>query len=159
MDADGQHSHTEIPALFDEATMHPNAIISGMPIYGKDVPKSRLIGRYATHIWVWINTLSLDIKDSMCGFRIYPLEQTLKVIQNTPKLGLRMDFDIEVLVRAHWYGLKVRQIPVKVHYPIDGISHFDVLKDNIAITIMHTKLFFGMISIFPLLIYRKIRGN
>lgn len=159
IDADGQHDANEIPTLVKEAQDYPNAIISGMPVYGKDVPKSRLIGRYATHIWVWINTLSLDIKDSMCGFRIYPIALTLNVINKTPGLGLRMDFDIEVLVRAYWSGLKVRQIPVGVHYPLDGISHFDVIKDNIAISKMHTKLFFGMIPIAPKLIFRKLRGR
>jgi hypothetical protein len=37
------------------------------------VPKGRLYGRYATHVWIWINTLSFEIRDSMCGYRVYPL--------------------------------------------------------------------------------------
>ena len=41
------------------------AIIAGYPIYDESVPKLRLYARYLTHVWVWINTLSLAIKDSM----------------------------------------------------------------------------------------------
>ena len=47
-------------------------------IYGDDAPKSRVHGRKITNFWVAINTLSLGIKDAMCGFRVYPLEQLKK---------------------------------------------------------------------------------
>ena len=56
--------HT-LTAQLDEARAHPAAIINGRPIYDESVPKGRLIGRYATHVWVWINTLSLEIADAM----------------------------------------------------------------------------------------------
>lgn len=59
------------------------------------MPKGRLYGRYLTHFWVWVETLSLDIRDSMCGFRIYPLAAT-EALLRSEALGERMDFDIEV---------------------------------------------------------------
>ncbi|WP_305465292.1 glycosyltransferase family 2 protein [Photobacterium leiognathi] len=154
IDADGQHDLAALPKLLEESQAHPEALISGQPIYDDSVPKSRLYGRYATHIWVWIETLSFNIKDSMCGFRSYPIRPIVNVI-NHNKLGLRMDFDTEIMVRFYWDNGDIRFIDTKVIYPKDGISHFDALWDNVKISWMHTKLFFGMLPRIPKLIKRK----
>ncbi|WP_318459326.1 glycosyltransferase family 2 protein [Photobacterium leiognathi] len=154
IDADGQHDLTALPKLLEASQAHPEALISGQPIYDDSVPKSRLYGRYATHIWVWIETLSFNIKDSMCGFRSYPIRPIVNVI-NHNKLGLRMDFDTEIMVRFYWDNGDIRFIDTKVIYPEDGISHFDALWDNVKISWMHTKLFFGMLPRIPKLIKRK----
>nr|ABS59220.1 hypothetical protein [Photobacterium leiognathi] len=154
IDADGQHDLAALPKLLEASQAHPEALISGQPIYDDSVPKSRLYGRYATHIWVWIETLSFNIKDSMCGFRSYPIRPIVNVI-NHNKLGLRMDFDTEIMVRFYWDNGDIRFIDTKVIYPEDGISHFDALWDNVKISWMHTKLFFGMLPRIPKLIRRK----
>ncbi|PSV18912.1 acyltransferase [Photobacterium leiognathi subsp. mandapamensis] len=154
IDADGQHDLAALPKLLEASQAHPEALISGQPIYDDSVPKSRLYGRYATHIWVWIETLSFNIKDSMCGFRSYPIRPIINVI-NHNKLGLRMDFDTEIMVRFYWDNGDVRFIDTKVIYPENGISHFDALWDNVKISWMHTKLFFGMLPRIPKLIKRK----
>jgi glycosyltransferase involved in cell wall biosynthesis len=155
VDADGQHDLTKIPELIQLSEHNPGAIISGMPLYDETVPTNRKLWRYATHILVWIHTLSFEIKDSMCGFRIYPLRKTLEVIDSRGKFGQRMDFDIEILVRSQWAGLRVKQIPVGVRYPIDGVSHFQLFNDNFLITKMHFRLFFGMLINSPKLLFRK----
>ncbi|WP_305842713.1 glycosyltransferase family 2 protein [Photobacterium leiognathi] len=154
IDADGQHDLAALPKLLEESQAHPEALISGQPIYDDSVPKSRLYGRYATHIWVWIETLSFNIKDSMCGFRSYPIRPIVNVI-NHNQLGLRMDFDTEIMVRFYWDNGDIRFIDTKVIYPENGISHFDALWDNVKISWMHTKLFFGMLPRIPKLIKRK----
>lgn len=156
VDADGQHDLSKIPELIKLSEENPEKIISGMPVYDDSVPTNRKLWRYATHILVWIHTLSLEIKDSMCGFRIYPLRNTLEVIDSREKFGQRMDFDIEVLVRALWADLHIKQLPVGVKYPIDGVSHFQLFNDNFLITKMHFKLFFGMLMNSPKLLYRKL---
>src|SRR3546814_9671128 len=97
------------------------------------VPKSRLYGRYITHVWVWINTLSLRIRDSMLGFRVYPLAITLQ-IWRTQHVGRRMDFDTEIMVRLFWADVDVLSLPTRVTYPSDGVSHFDVWRDNLRIS-------------------------
>jgi hypothetical protein len=121
------------------------------------VPKARLYGRLLTHVWVWINTLSLAIKDSMCGFRVYPLADVVDVIDHA-RLGRRMDFDPEIAVRLVWRGLKVVNLPTPVSYPRDGVSHFDTLWDNVRISGMHARLFFGMLLRAPLLLWRRVAG-
>ncbi|GEK13867.1 glycosyltransferase family 2 protein [Aliivibrio fischeri] len=154
IDADGQHDLEALPKLIAESQDHPTALISGQPIYDESVPKSRLYGRYATHIWVWIETLSFAIKDSMCGFRSYPIGPTINVLERAV-LGRRMDFDTEIMVRMYWNETDIRFINTRVIYPEDGISHFDALWDNVKISWMHTKLFFGMLPRIPSLLKRK----
>ena len=155
IDADGQHAVADIAKFVQQARQHPMAMICGVPIYDASVPKKRLYGRYATHVWVWINTLSLAIADSMCGFRAYPLAATIAMLDRE-SVGLRMDFDIEIIVRLHWAGVPVRNLPTRVTYPLDGVSHFDLWRDNLRISKMHARLFFGMLWRAPRLLARRL---
>lgn len=157
-DADGQHNASDVPRLLALAAAHPEALVTGIPQYDASVPKSRLYGRYVTHVWVWINTLSLRIKDSMLGFRVYPLAATLQVWR-TQHVGRRMDFDTEIMVRLFWDGIDVLSLPTRVTYPSDGVSHFDVLRDNLRISRMHARLFVGMLWRAPRLLWRKLGGT
>jgi len=155
LDADGQHQAEDLPLMLAEAERYPDALISGQPLYDDSIPKSRLYGRYITHFWVWIETLSLSIRDSMCGFRVYPLAATLALCDRCA-IGQRMDFDTEIMVRLYWQGIHSRFIPTRVTYPASGLSHFDALYDNLRISWMHTRLFFGMLPRIPrLLAMRK----
>ncbi len=154
VDADGQHAIEDIPQLLALAQEHPTALISGQPIYDDSIPRSRLYGRWVTHVWVWIETLSLQLKDSMCGFRVYPVGPTLQLAQRVT-LGKRMDFDTEVMVRLWWQGNTSYFVPTRVTYPLDGLSHFDALKDNLRISRMHARLFFGMLPRIPSLLFRR----
>lgn len=157
IDADGQHDTADIPAFADASRNAPDAVICGIPAYDDSVPKARLYGRYATHVWVWINTLSLHLRDSMCGFRVYPL-QSLEKLLGEEVIGQRMDFDTEILVRLYWRGVRVEHLETRVTYPSDGVSHFDVWRDNLRISGMHTRLFFGMLRRFPGLLRGRISG-
>ncbi|MCU5775355.1 glycosyltransferase family 2 protein [Erwiniaceae bacterium BAC15a-03b] len=154
LDADGQHQIEDAPQMLAEARNYPDALISGQPVYDESVPKARLYGRYVTHFWVWIETLSLSLKDSMCGFRVYPLTPTLALMRQRA-IGQRMDFDTEIMVRLYWAGTPSRFLLTRVTYPQDGISHFDALHDNLRISWMHTRLFFGMLPRIPSLLRRK----
>ncbi|QGZ39043.1 glycosyltransferase involved in cell wall biosynthesis [Pseudoduganella flava] len=156
IDADGQHDTDDVPRFLAQGAARPDAVICGHPVYDESVPKARLYGRYATHIWVWINTLSFDIRDSMCGFRVYPLAAIHALAART-RLGKRMNFDTDVLVRLHWRGVAIVNVPTRVRYPEDGVSHFLVWRDNVLITGMHTALFLGMLPRMPLLLARKWR--
>ncbi|MBA3580862.1 MAG: glycosyltransferase family 2 protein [Gammaproteobacteria bacterium] len=156
VDADGQHAIEDATALLKMAESNPSALISGRPVYDESVPKHRLYARYLTHVLVWLNTLSLEIKDSMCGFRVYPISATLRLI-NEVRLGARMDFDTEVMVRLYWRNTSILQIPSRVIYPEDGQSHFNLINDNALITALHTRLFFGMLLRLPFLLMRLIK--
>ncbi|GGI54286.1 glycosyltransferase family 2 protein [Oxalicibacterium solurbis] len=158
IDADGQHRVEDIPGFLAAARQQPHAVIAGYPVYDESVPAIRLYGRYATHIWVWINTLSMEIRDSMCGFRVYPIAP-VTALAARQKLGGRMHFDTDILVRLFWDGISVVNLPTRVVYPADGVSHFRVWLDNILIARMHATLFFGMLPRIPRLLARKWRAQ
>jgi glycosyltransferase involved in cell wall biosynthesis len=157
IDADGQHDSADLGRLLEAAAAHPQAVVAGVPVYDRTVPKSRLYGRYLTHVWVWINTLSLEIRDSMCGFRIYPIAAALGAWAGH-RGDSRMEFDSEILVRMHWAGTPVISVPTRVTYPLDGVSHFRLWRDNLRISAMHTRLFFGMLLRLPRLLRRRLAG-
>lgn len=158
VDADGQHCVEDIPRFLQAARDAPGAVIVGCPVFGPDVPRHRLYGRYATHVMVWLNTLSFAIRDSMCGFRLYPLKPALQA-WGAMKSGRRMDFDSEILVRMFWAEVPVVNLETQVRYPSDGVSHFALWQDNLRISAMHTRLLFGMVWRLPRLVARRLKGH
>jgi glycosyltransferase involved in cell wall biosynthesis len=157
VDADGQHCVADVPRFLAAARAAPRAVVAGRPVYDESVPALRLYARYLTHVWVWINTLSLAIRDSMCGFRVYPVAPVLALARRR-RLGLRMNFDIEILVRLYWDGLAIVNLPTRVGYPDDGVSHFKAWTDNVLISRLHMTLFFGMLPRIPSLLVRAWRS-
>ncbi|AZD70883.1 glycosyltransferase family 2 protein [Pseudomonas chlororaphis] len=154
VDADGQHDLRDVDNFIATSRAHPEALVCGYPQYDASVPKGRFYARYLTHVWVWINTLSLQIPDSMCGFRVYPLPPVLALIDSV-KIGRRMDFDTDILVRLAWRNQPMRWLPTQVRYPVDGLSHFRLFHDNLLISSMHARLFFGMLLRAPLILWRR----
>lgn len=155
IDADGQHDAADVPLFIKAARAAPDAVVLGRPVYDASVPKARLYGRYLTHLWVWIETLSFTIRDAMCGFRMYPLASACALI-DAVDLPTRMDFDIEILVRLYWRHIRFIAIPTRVTYAADGVSHFDVFWDNVRISRCHTRLVVGMLLRLPTLLLHKI---
>ena len=141
----------------ETAFSNPDSLVAGYPVFDVDIPRIRFYGRYLTHFWVCINTLSFAIRDTMCGFRVYPLVAVVAMLKQE-KCGNRMDFDPEVIVRWYWRGGKVINLPTRVRYPTDGISHFDKWKDNLLISLMHARLFLGMLYRLPGMLWRRARG-
>ena len=157
IDADGQHDAETIPLLIEEARKNPQSLVGSVPKYDASVPKARKVGRKITNFWVHVETLSLKIPDAMCGLRIYPLAETVPVLSHIR--ALRMGFDIEILVRLSWRGVNMRFYPVRVLYPADGISNFRMFGDNAEISLVHMRLFLGMLVRIPKILYLKIRGK
>ncbi len=154
IDSDGQHSLDELETFIRISQKNPEALLSGKPVYDSSIPLMRKIGRWFTHIWVWIETLSFKISDSMCGFRIYPIQIALDTL-NRSSIGKRMDFDTEIMVRMFWDGTPVVMYPVRVSYPEGNHSNFNLFYDNWLITKMHTRLIFSMPAKLPSILFRR----
>ncbi|MDH5736722.1 MAG: glycosyltransferase family 2 protein [Gammaproteobacteria bacterium] len=155
IDSDGQYQANQITGLIEASRIHPESVISGFRSYSS-MPPNRRYGRMATDVWVWINTLSFTIKDSMCGLRLYPLDQSIKLIE-AAKIKPRMEFDTDILVKLYWNGLDIQHVSVIAGYNDCIESRFDLLNDNLRISLMHATHFFGMLRRLPLLLYRKLR--
>jgi glycosyltransferase involved in cell wall biosynthesis len=155
IDADGQHTLTDAVRFIDAARTFPGHLICGRPLFDDSIPAARFYGRYITHALVWLETLSFDIPDSMCGMRLYALEPFIALIEDT-KIGSRMDFDTEVLVHLHWRNVPILWLHTRVSYPLDGVSHYRMIGDNVLMIGLHVRLLLGMVLRSPRLLWRKI---
>jgi glycosyltransferase involved in cell wall biosynthesis len=156
IDADGQHDTGQARFFLEESAAHPSALVCSYPVYDDSAPAIRRKGRVVANTWTKIVTLSPDIKESMLGFRVYPVAPTLNLCRHS-YIDFRMGFDIEILVRLHWEKIPIIFHPVKVTYPADGISHFRPVRDNIRISWMYTRLCCGMLPRLPILLARKLK--
>ena len=130
LDADGQHDPADVPHFLDAIAVDPEALVLGAPLFDDSVPASRLYGRQLSRVMVWATTASFDVTDPLCGFRGIPLAETVAMLDAT-RTGDHMEFDPELVIRLHWRGLPVRNVPTRVVYDLEGTSHFDVLWDNV----------------------------
>jgi len=154
IDADGQHSPEDMPVLYAAATCHRDSIICGQPVFNDNISNLRFYARYITLSFSWLESLCTEIRDALCGFRLYPLKPVVALLNNSQP-GKRMAFDPEILVRALWSDIPLYFVPVSVNYPEDGKSHFRYIRDNVEISWMHTRLIFGMLGRLPDLIRRN----
>lgn len=140
IDADRQHDPVDIPAFLAAAERAPSAAIIGEPRFDGSAPKARLYGRRLSQFIVWGFTRSRDIRDPLCGFRCFPLDPVIRLLQSR-RFGNRMEFDIEILVHLAWAGVPIVNIETHVRYFPGGISHFRMVRDNILIATAYAKLF------------------
>ena len=141
IDADGQIDTGGIADVLAASEKSPGSLVYGVPVYDRSVNRLRFVSRYITHFWVAVELGRWAIIDTMCGLRLYPLKETLEIC-GKHRLGARMDFDTEIFVRLCWAGVKDVPVPVKVRYIENGVSNFDVLRDNVRISWMHTRLIY-----------------
>jgi len=161
MDADGQHPANRICDFIETARNHPHAMILGVPVFDEDAPAIRVKGRQISNWWANLETLWTGIGDSLFGFRVYPLNPLLEIMQKTSWMR-RFDFDPEAVVRLRWAGVQAVNVPAKVRYPKPsdgGVSHFQYGRDNVLLTGMHLRLLSGFMVRLPLLLFRRIREN
>ena len=158
MDSDGQHPPERIPAFMAESAAQPAAMILGVPIFDASAPALRVKGRRISNWWANLETLWAGIGYSLFGFRVYPVETLRQVMLG--QLWMRhFDFDPEAAVRLCWRGVKPVNLPAPVRYfraEEGGVSHFRYLRDNVLLTWMHARLFFGFVLRLPVLLARRV---
>jgi len=159
MDADGQHPADRIVEFLQLAEENPDTLILGVPQFGPDAPKARVYGRLGGNTFTEIETLWGGIRDSLFGFRVYPVADTVRLMEGI-RTARRFDFDTEVAVRLYWQGYRTVNIPVAVRYPSrqeGGVSYFRYLPDNLLLAKTHLRLLFGMLPRLPRLLRRTLR--
>ena len=158
MDSDGQHPPEKIPEFMQVSLANPDGLVLGRPVFDASAPLLRVRGRKVSNWWANFETLWQGIGDSLYGFRVYPAQMLLGVMENSYWMR-HFDFDPEAAVRLCWCGAR----PINVDAPVKyfraeegGVSHFNYLRDNILLTGMHLRLFTVFIIRLPLLIWRKL---
>lgn len=148
LDADGQHEASDVPRFLAAMERDPDALVLGAPIFDQSAPRSRLYGRQLSRAMVWLATLSFDVVDPLCGFRGIPLAPTVALL-DAVATGDHMDFDPELVIRLHWAGVPVRNVPTRVVYRRGGLSHFDPLRDNARLSAVYARCLAGMLARLP----------
>jgi len=159
MDSDGQHPAERIGAFMAASSQHPQAMVLGEPLFDASAPSLRVKGRKVSNWWANLETLWAGIHDSLFGFRVYPVQPLLRLMRSSSWMR-RFDFDVEAVVRLSWAGVPALNLPATVRYftPAEGgVSHFNYWRDNVLLSSMHARLFFGFLLRFPLLITRRLR--
>jgi hypothetical protein len=158
MDADGQHSVDAVGPFLEHSLREPGAMILGQPVFSSDAPRERVNGRRVGNWWANLATLWGGINDSLFGFRVYPIRESVEILDSI-RTARRFDFDTELAVRLYWRGVRPINVPAPVRYPPreeGGVTHFRYLRDNVLLAGTHTRLFFGMLMRLPrLLALRK----
>lgn len=144
LDADGQHAPADAVDMIRSIPAGERPIVVGarQGMIGKDVPWTSRFGRGFSNFWVWVSG-GPRLTDSQSGFRIYPLPETLAL-----KVGAkRFQFEVEVLVKARWKGIPVREAPVSVNYRPGAprVSHFRPFIDFVRNSNTFTRLIFQRI--------------
>ena len=159
MDSDGQHPADSIPAFMRASLNSPGAMVLGCPVFDASAPSLRVRGRKISNWWANLETLWAGIGDSLFGFRVYPIHSLVAVMRRQIWMR-RFDFDVEAVVRLSWRGVKAINLPAPVRYfslQEGGVSHFKYWRDNVLLTWMHFRLFWGFVVRLPLLAARRVR--
>ena len=138
IDSDGQHFAKDLPKFIDKLEAEKNAIIIGARNMDQEsVPGKSSFGHRFSNFWFKVET-GITAPDTQSGYRLYPLQSLSKIKFLTRKY----EFEIEVLVRAAWNGVKIESVPVSVYYAPKEIrvSHFRPFKDFTRISILNTVL-------------------
>jgi|TARA_R110002012_G_scaffold273585_1_gene459566 glycosyltransferase involved in cell wall biosynthesis len=136
LDTDGQHFPDDLPAFITalEKSEDKNLFIIGdRNMNEADVLATSAKGNRVSGFWVRSVT-GLQLTDTQSGFRLYPIKalQKIRFLRWTSKF----EFETEVIVRSHWRGIRVVNIPIKVLYPKDRVSHFRPFMDITRIVVL-----------------------
>ncbi len=158
LDADGQHDAADVPRFLEAMAADPGALVLGEPRFDETVPKSRLYGRQLSRLVVWVATLSFDIVDPLCGFRGIPLGPTLDLLDKSAT-GNHMEFDPELVIGLHRCGVPVRSVPTRVAYGRHGLSHFDLVRDNLRLSGVYARCLAGLFWWIPAQLLGRARSR
>ncbi|MEN2486416.1 DUF2062 domain-containing protein [Flavobacterium sp. B11] len=136
IDSDGQHFAADIPVFLEAIQDEPNTLLIGSRnMTQENVPKKSSFGNKFSNFWFKFET-GIKLDDTQSGFRLYPLRLLPKRFYTN-----KFEFEIEVIVRAAWKGIVVKNIPIQVLYdPAERVSHFRPFQDFTRISILNTVL-------------------
>jgi len=136
IDSDGQHYPDDIPLFLAEIENNGDTLLIGSRNMGQEgVPKKSSFGNKFSNFWFWFET-GKKLTDTQSGYRLYPLNKIPKKYYTN-----KFEFEIEVIVKAAWREVPVKNIAVKVLYdPNERVSHFRPFTDFSRISVLNTVL-------------------
>ena len=138
IDADGQHFASDLQVFLDKLQTEKNAILIGARnLHQENMPGKNSFANKFSNFWFYVET-GMKAADTQSGYRLYPLN----LISPIPFWCTRYEFEVEVLVRSAWRGIKIDWVPVQVYYPPaeERVSHFRPFQDFSRISVLNTVL-------------------
>ena len=132
--------------FLEEIEKTPDALLVGARNLRSDnMPGKNTFANKFSNFWFRVET-GMRLDDTQSGFRLYPVRR----MKGMRFLTRRYEFEVEVLVRAAWRGIAVRNIPVNVFYPEkdERVTHFRPGKDFTRISILNTFLVLGALLFY-----------
>ena len=136
IDADGQHFAEDMSLFVEKIEEEKDTVIIGARNMTQEgVPGKSSFGHRFSNFWFWVET-GIKHPDTQSGFRLYPLDR----IKESKWFTKKYEFEIEVIVRLAWKGVKITYVPIKVYYAPAGerISHFRPFVDFSRISVLNT---------------------
>lgn len=138
IDADGQHFANDLPVFFNKVREKPRAILIGARnLQQENMPGKNTFANKFSNFWFYVET-GLKGPDTQSGYRLYPLHAMKKMWF----ICTKYEFEIEVLVKSAWRGIRIEWVPVQVYYPPaeERVSHFRPFRDFSRISVLNTVL-------------------
>ena len=155
IDSDGQHFASDLPTFINAIDENPNAIIIGnRNMEQEGIPGKSSFGNRFSNFWFKFET-GITMPDTQSGYRLYPLKPLNKMFFFTRKY----EFEIEVIVRAAWKGVKVTDVPIQIYYaPKETrVSHFRPFRDFSRVSVLNTVLvIYALLIVKPFAFIRKL---
>lgn len=157
IDSDGQHYPDDIPLFIEELSNSKDKnllLIGARNLKADGMPRKNSFANKFSNFWLWAET-GVKLQDTQSGFRLYPT----KKINQLKLFTTKYEFEIEVMVKASWQGVCVKNIPIRVLYDEEErVSHFRPFKDFLRISLLNTWLvFIALIYIKPRNLLRNIK--
>jgi glycosyltransferase involved in cell wall biosynthesis len=155
IDSDGQHYPEDLEVFISEIENTPDSLLIGdRNMTQKGIPKKSSFGNKFSNFWYKFET-GVKLTDTQSGYRLYPL----KDLANLRYFTNKFEFEIEVIVRASWKGITVKNVPIQVLYDeSERVSHFRPFKDFTRISVLNTVLvIIALVYIKPRDFLRKLK--
>jgi len=156
-DGDGQHRIEDVNSVFEPIKNKMVDIVIGSRFLHKkseEIPNYR---KFGIKMITKVTNMSIKEKltDSQSGFRAY----SKRVLKEITPSDRGMGVSTEILIKANNLGLKIAEVPIKVHYDGDTSTHnpvshgTSVILSTIKFTSIHNPLkFYGIPGIIFLII-------
>ncbi len=121
MDADGQHDAESVPLLLAELERGADLVLGSRFKVPGQAPRTTLTRRLGSRFFAWIVTTwtGVEITDPTSGFQAL----SARAIAQVARDGFPEDYpDADVLVELSTLGLKLAEVPVKMHPRRGGVS-------------------------------------
>lgn len=157
IDSDGQHFADDLPLFLEVIEQNPGALVLGARnMTQEEVPGSSNFGHKFSIFWFRIET-GINVPDVQTGYRLYPLESLEKI---TRVVSRKYEYEVEILVRLAWMGVKILSVPVRVYYAPreQRVTHFRKVRDFTRVSIANTILVFvALLWVRPFAFLKSLR--